>query len=262
MQLKSLWLALTLFNFLWLVAANADVHQNNGRPKVLPGKRLPDDLGTERDKSSGKMRKIFPQADEENGELRLRHEQHHLRQQQHLMAWEQRLQLQLQQHLREQQESPAPESEPVSVPVPVRHHQHKSLANPKPGTAKKPIRQASSRPDDKAKILVKRRLHYNEYDNDDLELHFMDSAEEEGRVVSPEEWHRIGIAHRRQKEQHQLQLLAERQQQRQLLTTTTTTTTTTTEPNNAQSEDNDVSASEGTRFNGLKPKQAVCLSGQ
>nr|XP_017019654.1 uncharacterized protein LOC108072849 isoform X4 [Drosophila kikkawai] len=234
MQLKSLWPALTLFNFLWLVAvANADVHQNNGRQKVLPGKRLPDDLGTERDKSSAKMRKIFPQAaaDKENGELRLRHEQHHLRQQQHLMAWEQQLQLQLQQHLRE----PEPETESVSVLV--RHHQHKSLANPKPGTAKKPIRQAPSLADDKAKILVKRRLHYNEYDNDDLELHTMDSAEkeEEGRL-SPREWRRIEIAHRRQKEQHQLQLLAERQQQRQLLTTTTTTTT---EPNNAQSEDND-----------------------
>ncbi|XP_020806384.1 LOW QUALITY PROTEIN: PAX-interacting protein 1-like, partial [Drosophila serrata] len=260
MQLKCLLLALTLFNFLWLFGANADVHQNNGQQKVLPGKRLSDDLGTERDKSSAKMRKIFPQAvDEKNGELRLRHEQHHLRQQQHLMAWEQQLQLQLQQHLREQQQEespePEPEPEPVSVPMVVRHHQHKSLANPKPGTAKKPIRQAPSLADDKAKILVKRRLHYNEYDNDDLELHTMDSAEE--GTPLPREWRRIEIAHRRQKEQHQLQLLAERQQQRQLLTTTTTTrTTTTTEPNNAQSEDNDVSASKGTRFNGLKPKQA------
>ncbi|XP_016964237.1 involucrin isoform X4 [Drosophila biarmipes] len=221
MQLNTLQLALILLNFLRL-EAQANV-QSNGWQKVLS-----DDFRRERDKSSARTRKN-PQE-----ELRLRHEQHHLRQQQHEMAWEQQLQLQLQQHLQQQ------EQEPLSRPV--RHHQHKSQPRE---LAKKPIRQPASLADDKAKILdSKRRLSYNEYDNEDLELHTI-QAEGDGATgmgmamgtFSPRQWQQIEIAHRRQKEQHQLQLLAERQQQRQLLTTTSKSTTT--EPNDAKSEDND-----------------------
>ncbi|XP_037709970.1 putative uncharacterized protein DDB_G0271606 isoform X3 [Drosophila subpulchrella] len=229
MQLNTLQLALIFLNFLRL-EAQANV-QNNGWQKVLS-----DDFRRERDKSSARTRKN-PQE-----ELRLRHEQHHLRQQQHQMAWEQQLQLQLQQHLQQQQqEQEQQQQQPQSRPV--RHHQHKSQPRE---LAKKPIRQAQSFADDKAKILDSmRRLFYNEYDNEDLELHTIQTDEDGvtrmgmGRgTFSPRQWQQIEIAHRRLKEQHQLQLLAERQQQRQLLTTTTTTT----KPNDAKSEDNDVSA--------------------
>jgi len=226
MQLKTLQLALIFLNFLRL-EAQANV-QNNGWQKVLS-----DDFRRERDKSSARTRKN-PQE-----ELRLRHEQHHLRQQQHQMAWEQQLQLQLQQHLQQQQqEQEQQQQQPQARPV--RHQQHKSQPRE---LAKKPIRQAQSFADDKAKILDSmRRLFYNEYDNEDLELHTIQTDEDGvtgmGRgTFSPRQWQQIEIAHRRQKEQHQLQLLAERQQQRQLLTTTTTTT----KPNDAKSEDNDVS---------------------
>ncbi|XP_017004636.2 involucrin isoform X3 [Drosophila takahashii] len=217
MQLNTLQLALIFLNFVRL-EAQANV-QNNGWQKVLS-----DDFRRERDKSSARTRKI-PQE-----ELRLRHEQHHLRQQQHQMAWEQQLQLQLQQHLQEQQQQ---QEEPHSRPV--RHHQHKSQPRE---LAKKPIRQAPRFADDKAKILdSQRRLQYNEYDNEDLELHTIQTDGDEGTMgtFSPRQWQQIEIAHRRQKEQHQLQLLAQRQQQRQLLTTTATST----EPNDAKSEDND-----------------------
>ncbi|XP_044316447.1 PAX-interacting protein 1 isoform X3 [Drosophila rhopaloa] len=204
MQLNTLRLALIFLNLLRLGAlANL---QNNGRQKVLS-----DDFGPERDKSSARTQE----------DLRLRHEQHHLRQQQHQMAWEQQLQLQLQQHLQE---------EPQSRPV--RHHQHKSQPME---LAKEPIRQAASFGDDKAKTLVRRRSHYNEYENEDLELHTIQTGDE-GRF-SPRQWQQIEIAHRRMKEQHQLQLLAERQQQRPLLTTTSTTKTTT-KRNDTKSEDN------------------------
>ncbi|XP_017134466.1 uncharacterized protein LOC108150707 isoform X2 [Drosophila elegans] len=215
MQLNTLRLALMLLNLLRL-EAQANVH-NNGRQKVLS-----DDFGPERDKSSARTRHL-PQED-----LRLRHEQHRLRQQQHQMAWEQQLQLQLQQHLQEQQ----------SQSWPVRHHQHKSQLVE---LAEKPIRQTAGFADDKAKILAKRRLHYNEYDNEDLELHTIETGDE--RSFSPRQWQQIEIAHRRMKEQHQLQLLAERQRQRQLLTTTTT------KPNDAKSEDNDVSAAKTSEDN-------------
>uniref|UniRef100_A0A6P4FJ31 GATA zinc finger domain-containing protein 10-like n=1 Tax=Drosophila rhopaloa TaxID=1041015 RepID=A0A6P4FJ31_DRORH len=203
MQLNTQHLALIFLNLLRLGAlANL---QNNGRQKVLS-----DDFGPERDKSSARTQE----------DLRLRHEQHHLRQQQHQMAWEQQLQLQLQQHLQEQ-----PQSRPV------RHHQHKSQPME---LAKEPIRQTASFGDDKAKTLVRRRSHYNEYENEDLELHTIQTGDE-GRF-SPRQWQQIEIAHRRMKEQHQLQLLAERQRQQPLLTTTTTTTTT--KPNDTKSEDN------------------------
>ncbi|EDW87784.2 uncharacterized protein LOC6526976 isoform X3 [Drosophila yakuba] len=227
MHLNTLQLALIILSFVRL-EAQANV-QNNGWQKVLS-----DDFRRERDKSSARTRRN-PQE-----ELRLRHEQHHLRLQQHQMAWELELQRQLQQHLQEQQPQQSQQSRPV------RHHQHKSHS--KELAKEKPIRQAQSFGDDKAKTVHKRRLHYNEYDNEDLELHTIETGDQ--GTFSPRQWQQIEIAHRRQKEQHQLQLLAQRQQQRQLLTTTTTTTTAmamattakTTEPNDAKSEDNDVSA--------------------
>lgn len=230
MQLNTLQLALIFLSFVRL-EAQANV-QNNGWQKVLP-----DDFRRERDKSSTRTRRN-PQE-----ELRLRHEQHHLRLQQHQMAWERDLQRQLQQHLQEQQSE---QSEQQSRPV--RHHQHKSHTKE---LAKKPIRRAPSFGDDKAKMVQKRRLHYNEYDNEDLELHTIETGDQ--GTFTPRQWQQIEIAHRRQKEQHQLQLLAQRQQQRQLLTTTTATATAmamattskATEPNDAKSEDNDVSESKG-----------------
>ncbi|KQS70673.1 uncharacterized protein LOC6542026 isoform X3 [Drosophila erecta] len=216
MLLNTLQLALLFLSFVRL-EAQANV-QNNGWQKVLS-----DDFRRERDKSSARTRRS-PQE-----ELRLRHEQHHLRLQQHQMAWELQLQRQLQQHLQEQQSQQS---------WPVRHHQHKSHTKE---LAMKPIRQAPSFGDDKAKTVQKRRLHYNEYDNEDLELHTIETGDQ--GTFSPRQWQQIEIAHRRQKEQHQLQLLAQRQQQRQLLTTTTTTATTsngkTTKPKDAKSEDND-----------------------
>ncbi|XP_032580695.1 uncharacterized protein LOC6611500 isoform X4 [Drosophila sechellia] len=219
MQLNTLQLALIFLSFVRL-EAQANV-QNNGGQKVLP-----DDFRRERDKSSARTRRN-PQED-----LRLRHEQHHLRLQQHNMAWELELQRQLQQHLQEKQSQQSEQSRPV------RHHQHKSHTKE---LAKKPIRRASSFGDDKAKMVQKRRLHYNEYDNEDLELHTIETGDQ--GTFSPRQWQQIEIAHRRQKEQHQLQFLAQRQQQRQLLTTTTAmamaTTSKTTEPNDAKSEDND-----------------------
>ncbi|XP_032311097.1 uncharacterized protein LOC6507092 isoform X3 [Drosophila ananassae] len=183
MQLKSLWLAVILAISLWQ-QANANDHQlaRNGwleeaekEEKVLSGQRLSDDLSGERDKSS---------------ELQLRHEQ------QHLMAWELRLQQNLQQHL-------------LATPVPMRHHQHKSRTMSKK-LRKKAIKRSPS------------QLQYNEYHNDDLELHTM------------EEWQQIEIAHRRKKEQHQ------RQRQMQLQRQQTTAESATAESNAAKSEDNDV----------------------
>nr|XP_043067351.1 uncharacterized protein LOC108119970 isoform X2 [Drosophila bipectinata] len=185
MQLKSLWLALILANSLWQpanandhqLARNAWLEEADSEEEVLPGQRLSDDLSGERDKSS---------------ELHLRHEQ------QHLMAWELKLQQNLQQHL-------------LATPLPMRHHQHKSQAMSKK-LRKKAIKRSQS------------QLQYNEYHNDDLELHTM----EEGQH-SPVEWLQIEIAHRRKKEQHQ------RQRQMQLQRQPATAT----ESNAAKSEDND-----------------------
>lgn len=210
MQLKSLWLALILANSLWQ-QANANDHQlaRNGwngwleeaeKEEVLSGQRLSDDLSGERDKSS---------------ELQLRHEQ------QHLMAWELRLQQNLQQHL-------------LATPVPMRHHQHKSRAMAKK-LRKKAIKRSQS------------QLQYNEYHNDDLELHTV----EEGH--SPPEWQQIEIAHRRKKEQHQRHRQMQLQLQRQQ------TPATATESNAAKSEDNDVSDSWEMQLNGFFKKCRKCF---
>lgn len=202
MQLKSLWFAVILAISLWQ-QANANDHQlaRNGwleeaekEEKVLSGQRLSDDLSGERDKSS---------------ELQLRHEQ------QHLMAWELRLQQNLQQHL-------------LATPVPMRHHQHKSRTMSKK-LRKKAIKRSPS------------QLQYNEYHNDDLELHTM------------EEWQQIEIAHRRKKEQHQ------RQRQMQLQRQQTTAESATAESNAAKSEDNDVSDSWEMQLNGFFKKCRKCF---
>ncbi|XP_034667173.1 uncharacterized protein LOC117900798 isoform X2 [Drosophila subobscura] len=218
-----------------------------------------DDLRKERDKSSAKMQKmLLMQSYREEGEsdqnrdenLRLRHEQHHLRHQQR--AWEQPLGL---------------ERSPFR---PVRHHQHKSQWNPKAEseavrgmklrkmeTAREleleqaqlerastdspwemylekqpqktiPIRDTPTLSPSNGHILVKRKLHHSQWDTD---YPSQQRVAPEGGLTS-QQWQQKQIAHHRQKLRHLKEILGQRQQQRHLLTGF----------NEAKSDDNDVSA--------------------
>ncbi|XP_022221326.2 uncharacterized protein LOC111073355 isoform X3 [Drosophila obscura] len=233
---------------------------DDGMQKVLlphePAAAAADDLRKERDKSSTKMQKMLRlQSYREEGEsdqnrdenLRLRHEHHHLRHQQR--AWEQPLGLErglgrpVRHHQHKSQWSPKTESEAVREmklkQMAAAREMELELAKLERATTdspwdmylekqpKKPIpiEDSPTLSPSNEHILVKRKLHHSQWDNDDPS---QQRVAPEGGLTS-QQWQQKQIAHHRQKLRHLKEILGQRQQQRHLLTGF----------NEAKSDDND-----------------------